>query len=79
VTDSTLAAAATWEEETGNAVKFLDEEDGKTFWAQTLAAIAANSAANAAGQSYEQDMMTLLNAWIEYQEEYHGIEIDWQS
>lgn len=79
VTDSTLAAAATWEEETGNAVKFLDEEDGKTFWAQTLAAIAANSAANAAGQAYEQDMMTLLNAWIEYQEEYHGIEIDWQS
>ncbi len=78
VTQSTLDAAATWKEETGNEVKFLDEEDGVALWAQTLAAIATNAEASAAGQSYESDMQTILTAWVGYQEEYHGVDIDWE-
>ena len=79
ITESTQAAAKTWEEKTGNPVKFLSEEDGKALWAQTLGAIAANSAANAAGQPYEENMKTLLNEWIKYQEEYHGIDVNWEG
>ncbi|MCD8144896.1 MAG: TRAP transporter substrate-binding protein DctP [Oscillospiraceae bacterium] len=78
VTEATVEAAETWEAETGNAVKFLEGEDGKEFWAQTLAANAANAEANASGQSYEEDMKTLLTEWVAYQEEYHGIDIDWE-
>jgi C4-dicarboxylate-binding protein DctP len=78
VTEATAEAAVTWEAETGNPVKFLSEEDGKAFWAQTLAATAANSEANAIGQDYEEDMKTLLTAWVAYQEEYQGIDVDWE-
>jgi len=76
ITESTQSAAKTWEEKTGNKVNFMDEENGRALWAMTLSAIAKNSAANAAGQAYEADMMTLLTEWVAFQEEYHGIEID---
>lgn len=76
ITESTQAAAEEWKELTGNEVVFMNEEDGKALWAQTLSAIAKNSANNAAGQSYEEEMMTLLTEWVAYQEEYHGIDID---
>ena len=79
ITESTQAAAATWKEKTGNDVVFLGEEDGKALWAQTLGAIATNSAANAAGQSYEAEMMTILTEWVKYQEEYHGIDVAWEG
>ena len=79
ITESTQAAAATWKEKTGNDVVFLGEEDGKALWGQTLAAIATNSMANAAGQAYEADMKTLLTEWVKYQEEYHGIDIAWEG
>lgn len=79
ITESTQAAADTWKEKTGNDVVFMGEEDGKALWAQTLAAIATNAAANAAGQSYEADMMTILTEWVKYQEEYHGIDIAWEG
>lgn len=79
ITESTQAAATTWKEKTGNDVVFMGEEDGKALWAQTLGAIAANSAANAAGQAYEADMKTILTEWVKYQEEYHGIDVDWEG
>lgn len=79
ITESTQAAAASWKEATGNDVVFMNEEDGKALWAQTLAAIATNAAANAAGQAHEQDMNTLLTEWVKYQEEYHGIDIAWEG
>jgi TRAP-type C4-dicarboxylate transport system substrate-binding protein len=78
VTEATQTAAQTWQEETGNEVKFLNEEDGVALWAQTLAAIATNAEASSSGQSYEADMQTILNAWVSYQEEYHGVDIDWE-
>ena len=79
ITESTKTSAEQWKELTGNDVVFMNEEDGKAFWAQTLAAIATNSAKNAAGKPYEQDMLTLLTEWVAYQEEYHGIDIDWEA
>ena len=79
ITESTQAAAATWKEKTGNDVVFMGEEDGKALWAQTLTAIANNASANAAGQAYEADMNTILTEWVKYQEEYHGIDIDWEG
>ena len=79
VTESTQAAAATWKEKSGNDVVFMGEEDGKALWAQTLNAIVTNAAANAAGQAYEADMMTVLTEWVKYQEEYHGIDIAWEG
>lgn len=79
ITESTAASAATWKEKTGNDVVFMGEEDGKALWAQTLGAIATNAAANAAGQAYEADMMTLLTEWVKYQEEYHGIDVAWEG
>ena len=79
ITESTQAAAATWKEKTGNDVVFMNEEDGKALWAQTLGAIANNAAANAAGQSYEADMKTILTEWVKYQEEYHGIDVAYEG
>lgn len=78
ITQSTQKAAATWEENTGNPVVFLDEEQGVALWAQSLAAIAENAKSSAAGTAYEDNMRTLLEAWVDYQEEYHGIDIDWE-
>ena len=79
VTASTQAAADTWKEKTGNDIVFMGEEDGKALWAQTLGAIATNAAANAKGQAYEADMMTLLTEWVKYQEEYHGFDVAWEG
>ena len=76
VTESTLAAAETWKEKTGNDVVFMDEENGLALWALTLNATATNAAAGAAGQDYEEDLLTLLNAWVSYQEELHGFDIE---
>lgn len=79
ITASTQAAADTWKEKTGNDVVFMNEEDGKALWAQTLGAIATNASANAAGQAHEADMKTLLTEWVKYQEEYHGIDVAWEG
>ena len=54
----------------------MDEEQGLALWAQTLAAIANNAKSGAAGTDYEADLQVILNTWISYQEELHGIDID---
>ncbi len=77
VDEATLEAAQTWEEHTGNAVKFLEGQDAVDFWVGTLTAIANNSKANASGQAYEEDMKTVLTEWIAYQADYHNVAIDW--
>ncbi len=78
VTEATEAAAHAWEEATGVAVKYLGEEEGKAFWAQTLAATAENAKANSAGQPYEEEMKTIVTEWIAYQEQYHGFDVDFE-
>ena len=79
VTDSTLAAAESWKEKTGNDVVFMDKENGVALWEMTLNATATNASAGAAGQAYEQDLLTVLRAWVAYQEEYHGFDIAWEG
>ena len=79
VTESTLAAADSWKEKTGNDVVFMDEANGSALWALTLNATATNTAAQAAGQDYEADILTVLNAWVAYQEEYHGFDVEWNN
>lgn len=77
VDEATAAAATAWEEKTGNKVRFLEGDDAVNFWVNTLLAIANNAKQNAAGKAYEENMKTILNTWIAYQAEYHGVTIDW--
>lgn len=66
---------AVWFEKTGNHVGSLSEEDAKEWWEMTFRNTANNMMTAQGGTSNEEGMLTILNAWAEY----NGFDWTWDG